>query len=135
AAGRVRPRAGGPGEPGGHRRVRSRGGHRAHPPLPRWRRHRHAGITGAGRDPLDSALAPRISSNSRHGRRHSTGTFEPDRKVGNRMNETGSLMSESEIVERTRGWVRENVLYMHSACKLGADNPMHGVAAIYSAWL
>ena len=48
------------------------------------------------------------------------------------MNETGTLLSESEIVERTRGWVRENFLYMRSDWKLGADDPMLGSGVIDS---
>jgi acyl carrier protein len=42
------------------------------------------------------------------------------------------LMSETEIVDRTRSWVRENFLYMRSDWKLEGDDPMLGSGVIDS---
>ena len=48
------------------------------------------------------------------------------------MSETVAPMSESEIVDRTRCWVRENFLYMRSDWKLDGDDPMLGSGVIDS---
>jgi len=44
----------------------------------------------------------------------------------------GSSHTQSEIVDRTRTWVRENYLYMRPDWKLGDDDPLLGSGVIDS---
>jgi hypothetical protein len=48
------------------------------------------------------------------------------------MNETVAQVTETEIVGRTREWVRENFLYMRTEWTLGDGDPMLGSGVIDS---